>query len=89
MAAESNYEYNGNGVGDVYPTVTGDMVKFIASTADIVGIDDEAAELVAEDVVYRLKTLIMDSLHFMEHGRRKNLLCTDFENSLKTRNLEV
>ncbi|CAG7837796.1 unnamed protein product, partial [Allacma fusca] len=71
-----------------FNTLPSELVRVIAANNGVDSIDEEAANYVAEDVVFRLKNLILDGLKFMEHGRRKKLHCSDTDNALRVRNME-
>ncbi|CAL1285530.1 unnamed protein product [Larinioides sclopetarius] len=65
-----------------------ESMKIIAESVGVSNLSDEAAKLLADDVTYRLKTLIQDAKKFMGHAKRKKLCIADLDHTLKVKNIE-
>lgn len=66
-----------------------DSMKVIAESVGIASLGDDAAKELADDVTYRLKVILQDSMKFMHHSKRQKLSITDIDHTLKTKNIEV
>ncbi|KAF9799323.1 hypothetical protein SFRURICE_000831 [Spodoptera frugiperda] len=65
-----------------------DSMKTIAESIGIANLGDDAAKELADDVTYRLKLIVQDSMKFMHHSKRQKLSITDIDNALKIKNIE-
>ena len=66
-----------------------ESMKVIAESVGVAGLSDSAAKELADEINFRIKTIIQDSTKFMHHGKRKKLSTTDIDNALKIKNIEV
>ena len=66
-----------------------DSIKSIAESIGISNLQDEAAKELSEDVTFRLKIIVQDAMKFMKLGKRKKMSASDFDYSLKIKNIEV
>lgn len=66
-----------------------DSMKTIAESIGIASLGDDAAKELADDVTFRLKVIVQDSMKFMHHSKRQKLSITDIDNALKIKNIEV
>lgn len=66
-----------------------DSMKVIAESVGISSLGDDAAKELADDVTYRLKMIVQDSIKFMHHSKRQKLSITDIDYTLKNKNIEV
>ncbi|GIX83817.1 transcription initiation factor TFIID subunit 6 [Caerostris extrusa] len=69
--------------------ITIESVKTIVESVGVSNLSDEAAKLLADDVTYRIKTLIQDSKKFMAHAKRKRLTAADLDYTLKIKILNL
>ncbi|XP_013193190.1 transcription initiation factor TFIID subunit 6 [Amyelois transitella] len=65
-----------------------DSMKVIAESVGIASLGDDAAKELADDISYRLKVILQDSLKFMHHAKRQKLSITDIDHTLKIKNIE-
>lgn len=65
-----------------------ESMKVIAESVGVAGLSDSAAKELADEINFRIKTIIQDSTKFMHHGKRKKLSTTDIDNALKIKNIE-
>ncbi|KAJ0181270.1 hypothetical protein K1T71_003355 [Dendrolimus kikuchii] len=65
-----------------------DSMKVIAESVGVASLADEAAKELADDVTYRLKTILQDAVKFMHHSRRQKLSIADIDYTLKAKNNE-
>ncbi|PZC87159.1 transcription initiation factor TFIID subunit 6 isoform X1 [Helicoverpa armigera] len=65
-----------------------DSMKTIAESIGIASLGDDAAKELADDVTFRLKVIVQDSMKFMHHSKRQKLSITDIDNTLKIKNIE-
>ncbi|KAJ8734860.1 hypothetical protein PYW08_014110 [Mythimna loreyi] len=65
-----------------------DSMKTIAESIGIASLGDDAAKELADDVTFRLKVIVQDSMKFMHHSKRQKLSITDIDNALKIKNIE-
>ncbi|CAB3231456.1 unnamed protein product [Arctia plantaginis] len=65
-----------------------DSMKVIAESIGIGALGDDAAKELADDVTFRLKVIVQDSMKFMHHSKRQKLSITDIDNALKIKNIE-
>ncbi|KAK3095934.1 hypothetical protein FSP39_021030 [Pinctada imbricata] len=68
--------------------IPAESVKVVAESVGIAGLPDDAATQLAEDCTYRLKQVVQDAIKFMHHGKRKKLSTADFDNALRSKNIE-
>lgn len=66
-----------------------ESMKMMAESVGVAGLSDAAAKEVADEVNFRLKTIIQDAVKFMHHGKRKKLSTNDVDHALKIKNIEV
>lgn len=66
-----------------------DSMKVIAESIGIASLGDDAAKELADDVTFRLKVIVQDSLKFMHHSKRQKLSTTDIDHALRVKNIEV
>ena len=66
-----------------------ESMKTVAESVGVAGLSDSAAKEVADEINFRLKTIIQDATKFMHHGKRKKLLTVDIDQALKIKNIEV
>lgn len=65
-----------------------ESMKMMAESVGVAGLSDAAAKEVADEVNFRLKTIIQDAVKFMHHGKRKKLSTNDVDHALKIKNIE-
>lgn len=66
-----------------------ESMKMMAESVGVAGLSDAAAKEVADEINFRLKTVIQDAIKFMHHGKRKKLSTGDIDHALKIKNIEV
>lgn len=66
-----------------------ESMKMMAESVGIAGLSDSAAKELADEINFRLKTVIQDATKFMHHGKRKKLSTMDIDHALKIKNIEV
>uniref|UniRef100_A0A2P2I8F5 Transcription initiation factor TFIID subunit 6 n=2 Tax=Hirondellea gigas TaxID=1518452 RepID=A0A2P2I8F5_9CRUS len=73
----------------VVPSVVSlESIKIIGESIGISTLADDVARELADDVTFRLKCLVQDGLKFTQHGKRNKFTTSDFDNSLKAKNIE-
>lgn len=78
-------------VDDDGPTrhlLTIESIKIMGESVGISNLNEDAATWLSEDLEYRLKEIVQNSIKFMCHSKRNQLACSDIDNSLKTKNIE-
>lgn len=65
-----------------------ESMKVIAESIGVGFLADEAAKEIADDVSYRLKLIIQDSMKFMHHSKRQKLSISDIDQAFKVKNIE-
>lgn len=65
-----------------------DSIKVMGEAVGVSNLNDDAAVRLSEDLEYRLKEVIQDSMKFMRHTKRKRLGCSDIDMALKVKNIE-
>ncbi|CAG2167757.1 unnamed protein product [Oppiella nova] len=65
-----------------------DSIKVIGDQLAISNITDDASRLLAEDVTYRVKCILQDSLKFAMHSKRRTVNTSDIDFALKNKNIE-
>ncbi|XP_054156454.1 transcription initiation factor TFIID subunit 6-like [Oppia nitens] len=65
-----------------------DTIKLIGDQLGISNITDDASRLLAEDVSYRVKCILQDSLKFAMHSKRHCVNTSDIDFALKNKNIE-
>lgn len=68
--------------------ITVESIKTIASSYGITKLNDEALQFLLDDVNFRLKEISQEALKFMHKAKRRKLSSSDFDNSLRLRNVE-
>lgn len=66
-----------------------ESMKIMAESVGVAGLSDSAAKELADEINFRLKTVIQDATKFMHHGKRKRLSTMDIDHALKIKNIEV
>ena len=66
-----------------------ESIKTIAESVSVAGLGDSAAKELADEINFRLKTIVQDACKFMHHGKRKKLNTCDIDHALKIKNIEV
>jgi len=72
----------------VSSVLSAESIRVIGETMGVTGLSDEAASFLAEDISYRLKLLVQESEKLRQHGKRRKLMCTDFDTALQMKNVE-
>ena len=75
-------------IEEVDPQATKESVKFAADSIGIEKLNDNAANHIAEELTFRLKELVQESLKFVQNSKRKMLLTQDLDHALKRQNVE-
>lgn len=65
-----------------------DSIKVMSESVGVAAINDDAALKLSEDLEYRLKEIIQESIKFMHHSKRRKLMCSDVDRALNVRNVE-
>ena len=65
-----------------------ESIKVMGESVGISNLNEDAAAWLSEDLEYRLKEVIQNSIKFMSHSKRNQLVCSDIDNALKTKNIE-
>ena len=65
-----------------------ESIKVMGESVGISNLNEDAAAWLSEDLEYRLKEIIQNSIKFMSHSKRNQLVCSDVDNALKTKNIE-
>ncbi|CAN0343427.1 unnamed protein product [Lampetra planeri] len=65
-----------------------ESVKLIGESVGLAQMSEDACQLLAEEVGFRLKELSQEAAKFMRHGKRKKLSTSDLDHALKIRNIE-
>lgn len=66
-----------------------ESMKMMAESVGVAGLADSAAKELADEINFRLKTILQDATKFMHHGKRKKLTTNDIDHALKMKNIEV
>ena len=74
--------------GPVRHLLSVESIKMMGESAGVGNLNEDAASRLCEDLEYRLKEIVQDSVKFMRHSKRKRLLCSDMDNALKVKNIE-
>ncbi|KAK6629989.1 Transcription initiation factor TFIID subunit 6 [Polyplax serrata] len=65
-----------------------ESMKVVAESIGINNLPDDAAKELSDDVSFKLKMIIQDSVKLMHHGKREKLCTSDIDNALKMKNIE-
>ncbi|RWS19201.1 transcription initiation factor tfii-D-like protein, partial [Leptotrombidium deliense] len=65
-----------------------ESMKMIGESIGINNLSDDAARVIAEDVLYRVKLIIQEAEKFAGHAKRRKLFSKDIDESLKVKNIE-
>ncbi len=65
-----------------------ESIKIMGESVGISNLNEDAAGWLSQDLEYHLKEIIQNSIKFMYHSKRRQLICSDVDNSLKTKNIE-
>jgi transcription initiation factor TFIID subunit 6 len=65
-----------------------DSIKIIGESLGIANLNDEASRVMAEDVTFRVKCILQDSLKFTMHSKRRRVTTGDVDFALKNKNIE-
>lgn len=68
--------------------LTVESIKIMGESIGVTTLNDDAAVCLSEDLEYRLKEIVQNSIKFMRHSKRRSLMCTDLDNALTTKNIE-
>merc|ERR550534_1349615 len=63
-----------------------ESMKTVAESVGVAGLPDSAAKELADEINFRVKTIIQDGIKFMHH--RKRLTTSDIDHALKIKNIE-
>lgn len=66
-----------------------ESMKMMAESVGVSGLSDSASKELADEINFRLKTIVQDAIKFMHHGKRKKLTTNDIDHALKIKNIEV
>ena len=69
--------------------INAESVRTIAESIGISVLLDKPASYLATDVTYRLKIILQECCKFARHSAREKVTASDFNNSLKLKNIEV
>lgn len=69
-------------------TIPLESIKTMADSVGVAGLMDEAAVYLSQDVTYRLKQIVQQSLKFMHQSKRCKLSTDDLDDALKACNVE-
>jgi hypothetical protein len=67
---------------------TNESIKLIGESIGISNLSDEACREIASDLTFTIKSILLDSQKFARRSRRKNLIPSDIDYSLKVRSIE-
>ncbi len=73
---------------EVKAHVPSESIKVVAESVGIAQLPEDSTLLLAEDVTFRLKTMVQEASKFMKNGKRKKLSTSDFDSALKSQNVE-
>jgi len=65
-----------------------DSIKVIGQSVGIADLNDNVAEMMAQDVEFRIREIIQDAAKFMRHSHRRKLTAQDIDSALRLRNVE-
>ncbi|CAD5117547.1 DgyrCDS6309 [Dimorphilus gyrociliatus] len=74
--------------GKITPNVSAECVRVTGESNGITAITDDAANVLAEDVTFRLKQLIQEAEKFARHSKRQKIDTSDFTEALINFNVE-
>lgn len=65
-----------------------ESIKMMGESVGLANLSDDVATRLGEDLEYRLKEIIQDAVKFMRHSKRRRLVCSDIEHTLRAKNVE-
>ncbi len=68
---------------------TNETIKVVAESIGITNLNEESARELASDLTFIVKSILTDAQKYARRSRRKRILPSDIDYSLKTRALEV
>lgn len=68
--------------------ISQESIKVIAESIGISNLADGAAKELADDISFKIKSIVQDAEKFMHHSKRQKLCLVDIDESLKLRNIE-
>ena len=67
---------------------TNESIKLVGESVGISNLTDEACRELASDLTFTIKSMLLDAQKFARRSRRKNLIPSDIDYSLKVRSIE-
>lgn len=75
--------------GKITPNISAECVRITGESNGITAITDDAANVLAEDVTFKLKQIIQEAEKFARHSKRQKIDTSDFTEALINFNVEV
>lgn len=70
-------------------TLSTESMKVIAESIGVGSLADDVAKELSDEVSFRLKEIIQDSIKFMHHSKRQKLCTSDVDHALRIKNIEA